>query len=58
MSPLPQLIQANSNGGTIHKYKLSGGKTLFMRYIGCFNGSCKFFNDIDEATKFIHYDNN
>ncbi len=53
MSPLPQLIQTHQNGGTIHKYELSGGKKQFMRFIGCFDGSCKFFNDVEEATRYL-----
>ena len=53
MTPLPQLVKATSQGGTIHKYQLSGGKTSFMRYLGCYLGTCKFCNDIDEASEFV-----
>tara|TARA_Y100001968_G_scaffold292249_1_gene297307 strand:- start:58 stop:234 length:177 start_codon:yes stop_codon:yes gene_type:complete len=53
MSQLPELIQATPKGGTIHKYNLSGGKSTFLRYLGCYMGSCKFCNDIDEAQEYI-----
>ena len=53
MSTLPQLVKATPQGGTIHKYQLSGGKTSFMRYLGCYLGTCKFCNDIEEATEFV-----
>ncbi len=53
MPTLPQLVRATPKGGTIHKYQLSGGKTEFMRFLGCYLGTCKFCNDIDEATKYL-----
>ena len=53
MSTLPQLVKATPQGGTIHKYQLSGGKTSFMRYLGCYLGTCKFCNDINEASEFV-----
>ena len=53
MSSLPQLVKATPQGGTIHQYQLSGGKTSFMRYLGCYLGTCKFCNDIKEATEFV-----
>tara|TARA_Y100001968_G_scaffold118117_2_gene107576 strand:- start:1558 stop:1740 length:183 start_codon:yes stop_codon:yes gene_type:complete len=53
MTPLPQLVKATPTGGTIHKYSLTGGKTNFLRYLGCYMGSCKFCNDLDEATAYI-----
>tara|TARA_Y100001968_G_scaffold3181_1_gene2671 strand:- start:237 stop:428 length:192 start_codon:yes stop_codon:yes gene_type:complete len=53
MANLPQLVKATPLGGTIHKYQLSGGKTSFMRYLGCYLGTCKFCNDIEEASEFI-----
>ena len=54
MSPLPQLVKATPQGGTIHKYQLSGGKKSFMRYLGCYLGTCKFCNDIEEASEFVN----
>ena len=53
MSSLPQLVKATPQGGTIHKYQLTGGKTSFMRYLGCYLGTCKFCNDIEEASEFV-----
>ena len=53
MSPLPELIHATPQGGTIHKYNLSGGKRNFLRYLGCYMGSCKFCNDVEEAEDFV-----
>ena len=53
MPTLPQLVKATPQGGTIHKYQLSGGKTSFMRYLGCYLGTCKFCNDMEEASEFV-----
>ena len=53
MASLPQLVKATPQGGTIHKYHLTGGKTSFMRYLGCYLGTCKFCNDIEEASDFV-----
>tara|TARA_Y100001968_G_scaffold264689_1_gene253656 strand:- start:100 stop:336 length:237 start_codon:yes stop_codon:yes gene_type:complete len=53
MASLPQLVKATKQGGTIHKYQLTGGKTSFMRYLGCYLGTCNFFNDIEEASEFV-----
>ena len=53
MAPLPQLVKATPQGGTIHEYQLSGRKTSFMRYLGCYLGTCKFCNDIEEASEFV-----
>ena len=53
MANLPQLVKATPQGGTIHKYQLSGGKTSFMRYLGCYLGTCKFCNDMQEASEFV-----
>ena len=53
MARLPELVHATPQGSTIHKYELSGGKSSFMRFLGCYLGSCKFCNDIEEANDFI-----
>ncbi len=53
MSVLPELVYTNPQGGTIHKYELTGGKRTFLRYLGCYLGSCKFCNDIDEAASYL-----
>ena len=53
MTVLPKLVHATPQGGTIHKYQLSGGKREFQRYLGCYMGSCKFCNDVEEATEYV-----
>ena len=53
MPPLPQLVTSTPEGATVHRYELSGGKRLFPRYLGCYLGTCKFCNDLDEATTYI-----
>ncbi len=50
---LPELIFASPEGGTIHRYPLSGGKRLFMRFISCYLGSCKFYKSIEDAAKYL-----
>ncbi len=53
MAPLPQLVSTTPQGGTIHKYELSGGKSSFLRYLGCYLGSCKFCNNLEEAAEYL-----
>jgi len=53
MNEKPELIHTTEFGGTIHTYPITGGLTTFQRYLGCYLGSCKFCNDIDEATEYI-----
>lgn len=53
MPTKPKLIRTTESGGTIHTYPLTGGQTTFERYLGCYLGSCKFCNDIEEATAYI-----
>jgi len=50
---LPELVLVTSNGGTIHKYQLSGGKSTFMRFLCCYLGACKFFSDREEAETYL-----
>ena len=50
---LPELIYAPSEGGTIHKYAMSGGKRKFLRFISCYLGRCDFFKNIDDAIDHI-----
>ena len=50
---LPELIFASPEGGTIHRYQLSGGKRVFMRFISCYLGSCRFYKNIEEAAKYL-----
>ena len=53
MANKPKLILTTEDGGTIHTYPITGGLTTFERYLGCYLGSCKFCNDIEEATEYI-----
>ena len=46
---LPELIYAPVDGGTIHRYEISGGKRKFLRFIGCYLGQCNFHKNIDDA---------
>ena len=50
---LPELIYAPVEGGTIHRYELSGGKRKFLRFIGCYLGQCNFYKNIDDAIAHI-----
>tara|TARA_B100001287_G_C22356095_1_gene377498 strand:- start:45 stop:233 length:189 start_codon:yes stop_codon:yes gene_type:complete len=50
---LPELIFASPEGGTIHRYQLSGGKRVFMRFISCYLGSCRFYKNLEEAAKYL-----
>jgi hypothetical protein len=53
MTDKPKLVYTSINGGTVHTYPLTGGKTTFERYLSCYIGSCKFFNNIEEAKKHL-----
>ena len=53
MDARPELIRTTPNGGTIHQWKMPGGHTVFNRYLGCYLGSCKFCDDIEEASDYI-----
>jgi len=58
MLELPKLVHATPQGGTIHKYPLSGGKSSFQKYLGCYLGTCKFCNDLEEASAYLRtFDN-
>ena len=50
---LPELIYAPIDGGTIHRYEISGGKRKFLRFIGCYLGQCNFHKNIDDANDYI-----
>jgi len=49
----PKLIQTTSSGGTIHSYQLTGGTTIFNRYLSCYLGTCSFFSDLESAQKHL-----
>ena len=50
----PELLYTHRGGGTIHSYELTGGKTVFERFLACYMGSCKFYNNIDDAKTSIN----
>ena len=50
---LPELIFSSPEGGTIHKFQISGGKRKFLRFISCYLGNCKFHENLDEAAKHL-----
>ena len=50
---LPELIYSPVEGGTIHKYEISGGKRKFLRFIGCYLCKCNFYKNVDEAIENI-----
>ena len=50
---LPELNYAPIDGGTIHRYEISGGKRKFLRFIGCYLGQCNFHKNIDDAIDYI-----
>ena len=50
---LPELIYAPIDGGTIHRYEITGGKRKFLRFIGCYLGQCNFHKNIDDAVDYI-----
>ena len=50
---LPELIYSPIDGGTIHRYEITGGKRRFLRFIGCYLGQCNFHKNINEAIDYI-----
>ena len=45
----PELVKTNRKGGTIHSYQISGGHTVYNKYLACLNGVCEFHNTIELA---------
>ena len=50
---LPELVFISPVGGTINKYELSGGKRLFLRFISCYSGNCRFYESIEDAANHL-----
>jgi len=50
---LPELVFSSPDGGTIHRYELSGGKRVFLRFISCYLGNCRFYNNLEEASQYL-----
>ena len=51
----PELIEMSPRGATIHSYEITGGQTTFQRFLGCYLGSCEFFNSEEEAKKAVKF---
>ena len=51
----PELLYTSPVGATIHSYELTGGKTTYERFLGCFLGSCTFYNTMDDAKRGVDY---
>ena len=49
----PELLSVSPGGATIHRYQLTGGKTVFTRFLGCYLGVCKFCGSLEEATDYL-----
>ena len=49
----PKLLRKSSQGATIHSYDIEGGKTTFERFLACYEGSCVFYNCIEDAEKYL-----
>ncbi len=49
----PTLLYTHRGGGTIHSYELTGGKTVFERFLACYLGSCTFFTSMEDAKRSI-----
>ena len=50
---LPELVFSSPDGGTIHRYELAGGKRVFLRFISCYLGNCRFYNNLEEASQYL-----
>ena len=50
----PELLYTSRGGGTIHSYELTGGKTVFDKFLACYMGYCRFFDNMDEAKQSIN----
>ena len=45
----PELLHTSPLGATVHSYDLTGGKSTFERFLGCYLGHCEFFNTYEQA---------
>ena len=50
----PELLYTHRGGVTIHSYELTGGKTVYERFLACFQGSCNFYDNMDDAKRSIN----
>ena len=45
----PELLHTSPLGATVHSYDLTGGKSTFERFLGCYLGSCTFYDTYEQA---------
>ena len=45
----PKLLETSQDGATIRSYEIEGGKTTFHHFLGCYKGSCEFYNTKEQA---------
>ncbi len=45
----PVLVHSSPQGGTVHKFQVSGSR----RFLGCYLGTCKFCENLEEATEIL-----
>ena len=50
----PELLFTSRGGGTIHSYELTGGKTVYERFLACYLGYCQFFDNMTDAKRSIN----
>ena len=51
----PKLLYMSPEGRTIHSYDIMGGKTTFHHFLGCYLGSCEFYNSEEEAKEALKF---
>jgi hypothetical protein len=51
----PKLLYTSPQGATVHSYKIEGGRTTFDRFLGCYMGSCEFYDSMDRAMKALKF---
>ena len=54
----PRLVETYPSGYTIHTYDIEGGKTTFHHYLLCLDGTCNFYNTLEEAQEVLNFDIN
>ena len=45
----PELLHTSSQGATVYSYDIEGGKSTFERFLGCYLGSCTFYDTYEKA---------
>ena len=49
----PKLLYKGLQGAVIYSYDIEGGKTTCERFLGCIEGSCSFYNTMDDAKRAV-----